>query len=272
MQLGFCAAAAFHGEDGAGGTCTTNVLGTRLFALFAASVAALGIFFAIRIRSFDDQWGIKSEFRAALLASTCALAMTYIIPDHYEVADLVAVLRNLILLSLLLATPLWLCKRHSEARAARQSQLPSTLQEQLEDFLFDPERRSAFLRFLVESFCPEPLLFWVDVEKFKKIALAMGASSARSARLQTAASAIVAKYLVDGAPVELNIRHDLRQEAVTQFRLGSAVSTRIFDRAQQEAVLLLRADAFLRFLKSAAYRRLVKGARGSMSQLAGVAP
>jgi hypothetical protein len=101
------------------------------------------------------------------------------------------------------------------------------------------------------------------VEKFRDVLLASGAFPQRRAKLLHAAGAIVAKYLADGAPAEINIKHSTKEAALQIFAracsdVAGTFPSSIFDGVQHEVTMLLAAEPLRRFLQSRAFKDLAR--------------
>ncbi len=158
------------------------------------------IFFAFRVR---DTWNIGRElifvislyFFASLL-----FAVLNIVPWYSNVGEYVVPTGWLVPLTCFVETlvstvlPVIMSFRkgnnyNTEEHVENNSELVSVLEKD--------DSRNLLKKFAVQSFCPESILAWEDIQKFKGLSTA----SARANALKK----MIAKYLEVSAPLELNL-------------------------------------------------------------------
>jgi hypothetical protein len=121
---------------------------------------------------------------------------------------------------------------------------------QIEYFLTVNEGKEHFKQFLVREFSVENLMFYTEVQYYKKIE--------DDSDLKETAKTINETYVELGAPFEINIDNDIRNQVAEH--LGSDKPTlSTFDAAEQAVLHVMREESFPRFKKSRLYQQFVSG-------------
>jgi hypothetical protein len=118
------------------------------------------------------------------------------------------------------------------------------------------------MRFLSLSFCPEPLLFWEDVERLASLERARlrdpEADPEASARgLSEAAERIYRRYVAEDAEALINLPSHISGPLYAASASGGAApsSASVFRSAQRDARHLILTDPFPRFPALSSLRR-----------------
>ncbi|CAK4493412.1 unnamed protein product [Aphanomyces euteiches] len=128
--------------------------------------------------------------------------------------------------------------------AIRWSQANCTV----EQVLHHPDARQFYMRYLSSEFSEENLEFVIAVHAFK---------TSTTASWQDA-NAIVAEYIVETAPKQVNVEAKMREEVVAMLvHADEASALHIFDRAVDEITTLMRKDSFPRFKKTTFFRDML---------------
>eukprot|EP01113_Clastostelium_recurvatum_P031689 TRINITY_DN3982_c0_g1_i5.p1 TRINITY_DN3982_c0_g1~~TRINITY_DN3982_c0_g1_i5.p1 ORF type:complete len:416 (+),score=70.70 TRINITY_DN3982_c0_g1_i5:75-1322(+) len=107
--------------------------------------------------------------------------------------------------------------------------------------LQDPIFRAQFAEFLCLQLSIENLLFWEDVEAFKRI-------PADATNKQDTAQQLYAKYIKEGGAFEINISHANKHEVSSLLKAGNLDSA--FDVAQAEVMHLMKFHSYPLFHSS----------------------
>jgi len=119
----------------------------------------------------------------------------------------------------------------------------SLREERLEDVLRDPVGLEKFTTFLRGEFSEENVHFWRECEVYKQL---------QPGEFHDAALTIVEKYIVTGAPQEVNLRHKTK-EALFERVARNEFDDTLFGEVQSDIFNLMLTDPFPRFLKSELY-------------------
>ncbi|XP_071369046.1 regulator of G-protein signaling 16 [Centroberyx affinis] len=121
--------------------------------------------------------------------------------------------------------------------------------ESFEKLLTSKYGLCAFTAFLVSEFSEENIAFYFACEDYR------GTKSA--AKLPAKAQKIYDEFIGSEAPREVNIDHETRD--ITKANMQTP-SPACFDQAQHKIYMLMAKDCYPRFLRSPAYRDLVRHA------------
>jgi len=122
----------------------------------------------------------------------------------------------------------------------------------LVDVLRNPEALVKFRAFLAANFCEENLLFYLEVEEFKK------QTWTSTEKMEDEIKKIFLKYLIDGAPLEVNVTGDIRAELSNKIDVETSslvpssitMDAHIFDELQGAVLELMICDSLPKFLGS----------------------
>jgi len=120
----------------------------------------------------------------------------------------------------------------------------------LTEVLKNPEHLEKFRAFLAANLCEENLLFYLEVEEFKK------KQWNSTEEMHEEIKRIVLKYLVDGAPSQVNVTCEIRTELSnkidTDTSLASSIplDVHIFDELQDSVWELMNCDSIPKFVSS----------------------
>ncbi|XP_018418884.1 PREDICTED: regulator of G-protein signaling 16 [Nanorana parkeri] len=118
--------------------------------------------------------------------------------------------------------------------------------ESFSQLLSSKDGLAAFRNFLKTEFSEENLEFWVACEEYKK--------TPSTSKLPAKAQCIFQEFLQTGAPREVNIDHQTREQTRQKIALASR---NCFDGAQEQTRILMEKDSYPRFLKSNIYQQLL---------------
>jgi len=106
-------------------------------------------------------------------------------------------------------------------------------------------------QYLTQEFSEENLLFWTDVENYKRLP-----SYERFSR----AKEIFSTYIVDDSPLQVNIDSDCNDAIKNRLSKSSDSNTPLdlFDEAQSWVCRLMESHSFPRFIKSNKYKSLLE--------------
>jgi len=119
---------------------------------------------------------------------------------------------------------------------------------QIEFFLTVNEGKESFKQFLVREFSVENLMFYTEVQYYKKIE--------EESDLKETAKTIHETYVELGAPFEINIEMEIRNQVAEQLNSGKP-TVNIFDEAEKAVLHVMREESFPRFKKSRLYQQFV---------------
>jgi hypothetical protein len=119
---------------------------------------------------------------------------------------------------------------------------------QIEYFLTVNEGKEHFKQFLVREFSVENLMFYTEVQYYKKID--------DENDLKETAKTIHETYVELGAPFEINIDNGIRTQVAEALSSGKPTTT-TFDAAEQAVLTVMREESFPRFKKSRLYQQFV---------------
>ncbi|KAL9846156.1 regulator of G-protein signaling 18 isoform 2-T2 [Geothlypis trichas] len=128
--------------------------------------------------------------------------------------------------------------------------------ESFDKLLSEKAGLDAFTKFLKTEFSEENIEFWIACEDYKK--------SKSAHELLPKAKTIFETFIQKDAPKEVNL--DFHTKEVTSQSMGQPLRS-TFDAAQSTVYRLMEQDSYPRFLRSAAYRGLLRGrpaARGPL--------
>jgi len=120
-----------------------------------------------------------------------------------------------------------------------------------EETMADEELRDAFFEFCVYSFVNDGFRFIREVETWKEF-YQERSESARRKRAET----ILKTFIHVGAPLQINISHQYREQIEHEFVVGRNVAPDVFDEALLESNKLLALDTFPRFLESNEFKEV----------------
>jgi hypothetical protein len=192
------------------------------YQTFAVLVVLVAVPLSWRIREVHDQFFIKREM-AALVAICIAvhLVLTAFGAVWSEERELqfplqhyLAMMQSVAFVVLALALPIRRSYDEEAAGQAAQATLSAAAgaadaDDELAGVLATKDEREVLMRFLVESFCPETLVFWEAVADYRRRVRALVAKRRGPARQLRAARAhaqrVYAKFVARNAPVEVNL-------------------------------------------------------------------
>jgi hypothetical protein len=296
MALGF----AFSDEPERKHGPYCMVYPSGLFLNMSNLVLALLIIALVTLmRRIADQFFIKRELKLTLLASVCSYLLSTSIRrvlgreeqgDFPVLESVGAVLHLGVFFPLVITVPLLASYSPAAALTADPSRPVSTFHGMLQD----AHARNFFRRFLVESFCPENLIFWETLQEYRLCAAKLiRANSAKRAvlKLLPRALRIYTTFIARGASIEVNLPHsttaDLhdffsneraRRRELPCERAAAALSPRapdrapltrprapaaaqqlasLYERAEREVLALMSSDPFRRFSNSALFAEML---------------
>jgi len=115
----------------------------------------------------------------------------------------------------------------------------------VEAVLKDPTLYSIFKEWSIANLCSENLLFYADVEEFKR--------ESDSGLLEQGAERIFGKFVKDGAYNQINIDYETRKN-ITNAVHNRCFNRDMFDAAQFLVMDLIKYDLLVKFLDSDSYR------------------
>jgi len=115
----------------------------------------------------------------------------------------------------------------------------------LEFVLKDPTLYAVFKDWSIANLCSENLMFYADVEEFKKVE--------DTGVLEQEAEKIFEKFVKDGAYNQINLDHETRQNIALAIR-NKSYNRAMFDAAHFLIVDLIKYDLLVKFLDSDIYR------------------
>ena len=120
--------------------------------------------------------------------------------------------------------------------------------EQLEYYLANDDGREIFKRFLVREFNVEQLMFYIEVQYYKKM-------DEDDESFGECAKNIYDTYVHLGAPFEINIPGPIRDEIARNI---DKISMALFDKAEAEVYRTMEQESFMRFKKSNLYAAFIE--------------
>lgn len=118
--------------------------------------------------------------------------------------------------------------------------------DRFEELLADQRGVEIFRLFLRSEYSEENMTFWIACEQLKRT---------RSFRVTPRAKRIFKQYIEVNAPHEVNLDYDTKQRLRDYMKQPHRT---MFDEAQRKVREMLSADAYPRFIRSDAYRRIVE--------------
>jgi hypothetical protein len=186
------------------------------YALFLIYCAVFFVSLAVRMRAVADRFFIKKEIKFSVLVvfvlELAAALLGGLRSEEDEkqtpLSRVASILSTYALLSVAVAYPLY--RSYVNPPGFKMSALaPSMSLEDFEGVLGDKETRQAFRLFLVQSLCPENLMFWEEVEKYRAgfdLLNKRGVPlKARLAWARTHSRIIYRNYIGSRAAVEVNL-------------------------------------------------------------------
>lgn len=122
----------------------------------------------------------------------------------------------------------------------------------LQKVIDNPISRRAFEEFLISEFSVENLLFYLDVQNYKKLT--------STSQLQIRFKEIYSKYFATGAVCELNVDSQVLREIQVEYNKVSSDKVSlfsIFDDAEAACYQLMTESSFIRFKNHPSCKRLV---------------
>jgi len=144
-------------------------------------------------------------------------------------------------------------ERTNSISATKQEAQDNGCLQSLTAMLSNSEALNFLYKYLRErEFSDENLSFYQEVDKFKS-----------TKEPQTVAAEMIKKYIVLGAPSQINIDEDLRKSIQQKFRDASGLAAsqfpvELFDEAQYFTFRLIQDHSYPRFLQSAECQQLLK--------------
>ncbi|KAF0695730.1 Aste57867_13466 [Aphanomyces stellatus] len=140
-----------------------------------------------------------------------------------------------------------LCLAHLDALALAEARIRwGQADVDVEHILKHPPARQFYMRYLTSEFSEENLLFVIAVQAFKWSPTAVAD-----------AHAIVAEYILESAPKQVNVEAKMRVEILTALPRLEPDDHTIFDKAVDEITKLMRKDSFPRFKKTVFFRDML---------------
>jgi hypothetical protein len=225
---------------------------------------ALAAFLGFKIRSFSDELGIRSEIiGTALTASVVELVLLFVRPSFEQwlspretalVQELSLLPSTCVLLAGFVGYPLWLLRQRGKATFA------SMADKSVANFyavLENDEARAAFKLFLVQSFCPECIMFWEEARKFRAVSDALTSHD----RLVALATRIYSRYIARDAALIVNLSSEVVrgiEGKLARTERGEAeLAPDLFEPARLSVEALMRNDPFVRFQQSKLYESIL---------------
>jgi hypothetical protein len=225
-----------------------------------------------RLKKCRENFFIKSEMAWIALTFVYVFIIVIIVWTHHEILDFgfsraefygllifLFVIPNLCTLGASYYRTLWLCRvREGENRVkkmARSSQRDSrSTGTGLDDFrnmIRDAEGFNLFRQFLIKELSVENLLFWREVEAYQQFE----ESGLPAEKLLEKGKDIYNRYVdLNAASMSINISWMARKDITAAFgdSCGTYVSG-VFQKAQDEVVMLLFNDSYRRFAMTVAF-------------------
>ena len=257
--------------------------GDVVLAGYFAGYLIIFVFFGWNLRSVVDGFKIKEELRFTGIVGIVAVIPWFIFNSLLEkVNNEVFPFSTLVLLLTIIvafaASTFWPLYRSLFRPPAVSLNVPENINT-LEGLLSDDEGFTSFKEFLSKEFSVENLLFWKEVDLYRK----KKARGADATELLPEAQSIYAKYIIPHSPYEVNlpghIVKDLQKDLKEKFmgstddsraailrdasglesenvRIDLAITPTIFDAAAKNIFNLMETDSYQRYVVSDEYQRL----------------
>lgn len=133
-------------------------------------------------------------------------------------------------------------------RSSTQTGSPSS-EDTFRGILADDEAVGPFLRFCIESWCVENLLFYLEVERFKRLA--------DQEALLAEAQKILSQFLMRGGRLEINVDNSSKELAIKQVQ-DASVEPNLFNGLQEEVFRVMFHDTFTKWKRRKEYTQTVR--------------
>jgi hypothetical protein len=266
---------------GAGGDNCDKAWGNDLLAAYAAGYILLFLAFGWNLRQVVDGFMIKQELRFTAFIGVAVVIPWFIFNNVFQSVNTSVfpfstfVILVGIFFAMAASTGLPLYRSIYKPLALDDLHVAEDIAT-LKGLLSDPDGFNSFKNFLSHEFSVENILFWREVEDFRQ----KKARGVGSLELLGEAQSMYAKYIIPGAPFEVNlpatIVNDLQRRLKAEFG-GLAASAResdsnakllpetfesdtqtptIFDAAQKNIFHLMETDSYQRYIASQDYKQL----------------
>jgi len=217
-----------------------NVGIQALLAIFAL------LFFVVKLWRIKDGYHIKQELFAVLLgapvlfiAFIICFGLGVIFADNFFLmaAPFYVIICTLVYPVVLSFTRISVADDPAENRILKRSLslTPPTPEEVFKMCLADDEHFASFMKFSIESWCVENLLFYVNAEKFSVIT--------DHEELLREAERLMSGFLVPDAPLEVNLDEAQRQLVIDRVR-NADVDALLFKGCQDHVFKVMLHDTF----------------------------
>eukprot|EP00761_Pharyngomonas_kirbyi_P012548 gb/GECH01012575.1/.p1 GENE.gb/GECH01012575.1/~~gb/GECH01012575.1/.p1 ORF type:complete len:522 (+),score=103.63 gb/GECH01012575.1/:1-1566(+) len=206
-------------------------------------------YFTWLLRKKNDEYGVRNELILMLVVSLCVLVpcvILAIIPGEFwpesPVAGYLLGVYLFLVFCVSLVYPLLKTWNWSRIFASKDSD-----DRPFDFFLTDSAGRECFKQFLIREFSVENLLFWIEVEQFKKVS---------GDEMNQIANQIFETYIMYGSAFEINIDDELSAGIRERIHNGN-ISSDMFDEVQDYIYHAMQADSFERFKQSNLYKNFM---------------
>jgi hypothetical protein len=241
------AATVYAADDGAYSSACSNVASNQAIVngSLTAAILAVALCLAWRLREVTDQLCIKLELRVGvvlLLTGALGEGLFTALQGSYDESS--SPLRRLWVLVFTLAFLVSIFALPLRAAAPRGRRIRAVAAcggplHTIDGVLSDDVARCFFLEFLTLSLCPEPLLFWEDVELLRAVELACGAAQGHTCpplprgsmamlpifSAQEMAVALYKRYVAPDAPILLNLPSNIAATLRREFAFAAGGCT-----------------------------------------------
>jgi len=117
----------------------------------------------------------------------------------------------------------------------------------LDKLLSDPLGTDYFMKYLSTAYCEENLLFWLEVEKYKKLDKDKPAKGVE----------IYERFIKSGSPMDIGMESQITKN-IEQKIANKDFIPELYQEAQEKILFLLKANSYSRFLQSDYCKELVE--------------
>jgi len=242
---------------------TNNCAGSDSLAYIMGVMSAVYVLatctLAFFLRTSEDALNIKEELRWCCISWSAGIVvwgLLGLIPGTYHLREtfpaMIFVFLSMGVCFCISTVWVWIQAR-KERKIRRDTSAELTRRVTLENILWNPSLRNAFRRYLCLQLCVENLLFWEDVQEWKK----------SPEHAWSEAQRICREYIVDGSLHEVNISDKMKTSVREFFKSAPSAESEytvlsIFDTALKEVENLMNENSYYPFLRHPIYKEYCK--------------
>jgi len=197
-------------------------------------LAGVPLLFLLFVLSFIFSWGVAEDV-FMFLSTTYVMCVTLYYPSALAILELRKNARDEDL--------------HPLRKSMSGEELYYRAEDTFKSYLQEEETLVLFIKFCVKSWCVENVLFYLQVEKFNKLEDTPEA-------LTPAAELIISRYIVPGAPLDINIEDHVRGPILEQAKKNE-FSKDMFLKAQLHIFRVMYQDTYSKWKRTKEFRAIV---------------